>query len=128
IAQTNCCVVINCRSVIIDNAWLWRADHGVNATGWTINPSINGLIINSDNVIAYGLFVEHFEGFQTLWNGNGGSVYFYQSEIPYDVPSQNEWTQNNEKGYPSFKVSDGVTSHNAQGMGVYCFFTNAIQL
>jgi hypothetical protein len=128
IAQTNCCVVINCRNVIIDNAWLWRADHGVNATGWTINPSINGLIINSDNVIAYGLFVEHFEGFQTLWNGNGGSVYFYQSEIPYDVPSQNEWTQNNEKGHPSFKVSDGVTSHNAQGMGVYCFFTNAIQL
>ena len=126
--QTNSCVVINCSDVIIDNAWLWRADHGVDPTGWTINPSFNGLIVNSDNVTAYGLFVEHFEGFQTLWNGNGGSVYFYQSEIPYDVPSQSQWTQNGENGYPSYKVSNNVTSHSGQGIGVYCFFTNAVQL
>ena len=127
-AQTNSCVVINSRNVIIDNAWLWRADHGLNPTGWTINPASNGLIVNSDNVTAYGLFVEHFEGFQTLWNGNGGSVYFYQSEIPYDVPSQSLWTQNSENGYPSYKVAKNVTSHNGHGMGVYCFFTNTIQL
>ena len=127
-AQTNCCVVINSRNVIIDNAWLWRADHGLNLTGWTVNPSFHGLIVNSDNVTAYGLFVEHFEGFQTLWNGNGGSVYFYQSEIPYDVPSQGQWTQNGENGYPSYKVSNNVTSHSGHGIGVYCFFTNAVQL
>ena len=127
-AQTNSCVVINSCNVIIDNAWLWRADHGVDPTGWTVNPCFNGLIVNSDNVTAYGLFVEHFEGFQTLWNGNGGSVYFYQSEIPYDVPSQSQWTQSGENGYPSYKVSDNVTSHSGWGIGVYCFFTNAVQL
>jgi len=127
-AETTSCVVINSKNVIIDNAWIWRADHGVDPTGWTINPATNGLIVNSDNVTAYGLFVEHFEGFQTLWNGNGGSVFFYQSECPYDVPSQAQWTQNGENGYPSYKVSNSVTSHNAWGIGVYCFFTNAVQL
>ena len=127
-AETTSCVVINSKNVIIDNAWIWRADHGVDPTGWTINPATNGLIVNSDNVTAYGLFVEHFEGFQTLWNGNGGSVFFYQSECPYDVPSQAQWTQNGENGYPSYKVSNSVTSHNGWGIGVYCFFTNAVQL
>ena len=127
-AQANSCVVINSRHVLLDNVWLWRADHGVNPTGWTINPCQNGLIVNSDNVTAYGLFVEHFEGFQTLWNGNGGSVYFYQSEIPYDVPDQGQWTQNGENGYPSYKVASDVTSHTGKGIGVYCFFTNAVQL
>src|SRR6266496_1259856 len=127
-AQSSSCVVINSRHVIIDNVWLWRADHGVNPTGWTVNPSFNGLIVNSDNVTAYGLFVEHFEGIQTLWNGNDGSVYFYQSEIPYDVPSQSQWTQNGENGYPSYKVSNNVTSHHGEGIGVYCNFTNLVQL
>jgi hypothetical protein len=93
-----------------------------------VNPALNGLIVNSDNVTAYGLFVEHFEGFQTLWNGNGGSVFFYQSEIPYDVPNQSEWTQNGENGYPSYKVANNVTSHNGQGIGVYCNFYNPVQL
>jgi hypothetical protein len=127
-ATTNCCVVILSRNVIIDNAWLWRADHGVDPTGWTVNPAFYGLVVLSDNVTAYGLFVEHFEGFQTMWYGNGGSVYFYQSEIPYDVPSQAQWTQNGENGYPSYKVDGAVTSHTGKGMGVYCNFTNPVAL
>ena len=127
-AQATSCMVVNSCNVIIDNAWLWRADHGIDPVGWNTNPCANGLVVNSDNVTAYGLFVEHFEGFQTLWNGNGGSVYFYQSECPYDVPSQSAWTQNGENGYPSYKVSNNVTSHQGHGIGVYCNFTNAVQL
>ena len=56
--------------------------------GWTDNTSANGLIVNGDDVTAYGLFVEHFQQYQTLWNGNGGATYFYQSEMPYDPPDQ----------------------------------------
>jgi formate hydrogenlyase subunit 4 len=37
-------------------------------------------------LFAYGLFVEHFQEFQTVWNGDRGAVYFYQSELPYDPP------------------------------------------
>jgi len=127
-AQTNCCVVINSRNIIVDNMWLWRADHGKNPTGWTVNPSVTGLLVAADNVTCYGLFVEHFEGTQTHWFGNGGRVHFYQSEIPYDVPDQQAWMAGNEKGFPAYKVDDAVTTHEAHGLGVYCFFTNAVQL
>ena len=34
---------------------------------------------------------EHFQQNQVVWNGNGGRVYFYQSELPYDPPSQAAW-------------------------------------
>jgi hypothetical protein len=125
-AQTTSCMVVNSRHVIMDNVWIWRADHGPvpnEGTGWTVNPAINGLVVNSNDVSAYGLFVEHFEGFQTLWNGDGGSVYMYQSECPYDVPGQSEWTQGGENGYPSYKVSNQVKSHIGKGIGVYCNFT-----
>jgi hypothetical protein len=129
-AKATSCLVINSKNTILDNVWLWRADHGFqsNSTGWTVNSCTNGLIVNSDNVTAYGLFVEHFEGFQTLWNGNGGAVYFYQSECPYDVPNQQAWTQSGEKGYPSYKVANSIKTHTGQGIGVYCAFDNAVQL
>ena len=59
--------------------------HGV---GWTLNTSDNGLIVNGNDVTAYGLFVEHHQKFQVVWNGERGRTYFYQSEIPYDPPDQ----------------------------------------
>ena len=127
VGKTNSCVTLDSNDVIIDNAWLWRADHS-NDVGWDTNPSKNGIIVNGNNVSAYGLFVEHFEEYQTLWNGNGGRVYFYQSEIPYDVPSQNRWTHNGVNGYSSFKVGDSVTSLDARGLGVYCVFFNSVVL
>lgn len=126
------CVTINSNNVIMDNIWIWRADHGLqdNSVGWDVNPSDNGLTVNGNGVTAYGLFVEHFEKYQTMWNGDGGSTYFYQSEAPYDVPSQPVWNQpNGENGYPSYKVSENVTTHTARGLGVYCnFLTPNIQL
>ena len=62
-----------------------------------------------------------------MWNGNGGSVYFYQSEMPYDPPNQAAWmAAPNHNGYPSYKVADGVTSHHAFGLGVYSVFTNDV--
>jgi hypothetical protein len=129
-AQSTSCLVINSNNVLIDNIWLWRADHGVqpNYTGWTINPSSNGLIVNSNDVTAYGLFVEHFQNFQTLWNGNNGKVYFYQSECPYDVPNQSSWKQNGENGYSSYKVGNFVTSHIGEGIGIYSNFDNFVKL
>lgn len=121
------CVTINSNNVLLDNVWLWRADHG-NGVGWDVNKSKNGLIVDGNNVSAYGLFVEHFEEYQTLWNGNGGRVYFYQSEIPYDVPSQDKWTHDGQNGFASYKVADSVTSHDSRGMGVYSVFNNPVTL
>lgn len=117
-------LVINSRHVVADQLWIWRADHGL-GVGWETNPTRNGMVVNGDDVIVYGLFNEHHEGYQTVWNGDGGRVYMYQSEMPYDVPSQSSWMSGKTPGLASYKVSDGVTRHEAWGVGVYCFFRDA---
>ena len=113
---------INSNDTIIDHTWIWRADHGA-GVGWDQNTSANGLVVNGDNVTAYGLFVEHHQQFQVLWNGNNGRVYFYQCEMPYDPPDQPAFTSApGTNGWASYKVADNVTSHEAWGLGIYSVF------
>jgi hypothetical protein len=113
---------INSNDTIVDHTWIWRADHGA-GVGWTQNLSANGLVVNGNNVTVYGLFVEHHQEFQVLWNGNGGRTYFYQSEIPYDPPDLASWTSAaGTNGWASYKVADGVTTHEAWGLGIYSVF------
>jgi len=116
-------VVINSNDVIGDHAWIWRADHG-SGVGWDQNKSTNGLIVNGRNVTYYGLFVEHFQQDQVLWNGENGRTYFFQCEMPYDPPTQEAWTHGTVKGYPGYKVADNVKSHEAWGLGIYCVFNH----
>ncbi|MFG2044726.1 sialidase, partial [Dactylosporangium sp. NPDC048998] len=113
---------VNNNNTIIDHIWSWRADHGDGA-GWTSNPSDTGLIVNGQNVTAYGLFVEHFEKYNVIWNGNGGKTIFFQNELPYDPPSAAAWSHDGITGYAAYKVANTVTSHEAWGMGSYCVFT-----
>jgi hypothetical protein len=117
---------VNSSDTIVDHTWIWRADHGVNqSVGWKINISANGLVVNGNNVTVYGLFVEHYQEFQVVWNGNGGRVYFYQCEIPYDPPDQASYTSApGTNGWAAYKVADNVTSHEAWGLGVYSVFRN----
>ncbi len=119
-AQVN--LRINSHDTIVDHTWIWRADHG-SGVGWTSNTSDNGLVVNADRVTIYGLFVEHHQQFQVLWNGNYGRTYFYQSEIPYDPPDQPSYTSApGTNGWASYKVADSVTHHEAWGLGVYSVF------
>ncbi len=118
------CLLINSNNVCVDHIWLWRADHG-NGVGWYRNRCANGLIVNGDNVTIYGLFNEHFQEYQTLWNGNNGRVYFYQSEMPYDPPAADAWKHDGINGYASYKVSDNVKTHEAWGIGIYNVFYDA---
>ena len=116
---------VNSNDVIGDHFWVWRADHAQNAadTGWTVNTAQNGVVVNGNNVTFYGLFVEHFQQYQVLWNGNNGKTFFYQSELPYDAPSQASWMNGTSNGWASYKVKDTVTTHEGWGMGVYAVFT-----
>jgi hypothetical protein len=115
-------LVINQNDVIIDHTWVWRADHGAGA-GWTTNPAINGVVVNGNNVLALGLFVEHFQEYNVLWNGQNGRTIFFQNEMPYDPPSAAAWGHDGVVGWAAYKVAPGVTSHEAWGMGSYCVFT-----
>ncbi|MCL2364090.1 MAG: sialidase [Defluviitaleaceae bacterium] len=119
-AAVDVCAIIHSHHVIGDNFWVWRADHGA-GVGWDKNPSRNGLIINGNDVTFYALMCEHFQEYQTIWNGERGRNYFYQSEIPYDVPNQDVWKSHNGRvnGYASYKVGGHVQAHYTMGLGVY---------
>jgi len=113
-------LLVNSGNTIIDHIWAWRADHG-SGVGWTTNTADTGLIVNGANVEALGLFVEHYQKYDVIWNGNGGRTIFFQNEMPYDPPTQAAW-RTGANGYAAYKVADTVTSHEAWGMGSYCYF------
>ena len=58
--STTYMVLINSGNIIIDNTWLWRADHGINGEiKDQKNIVLSGLVVYGDNVIGYGVSVEH---------------------------------------------------------------------
>jgi len=115
--------LINSNDIVGDHFWVWRGDHG-RGIGWDKNTTKNGLVVTGGNVTFYGLFVEHFHEYQTLWIGDNGRTYFYQSESPYDPFSQDVYLSQNGTvdGWASYKVANSVTSHFAAGLGVYAVF------
>ena len=136
IGKTTTALEVNADDVLIDHTWVWRGDHGVEGFDpndgvngdnqrWATNTGTVGVIVNGDDVTATGLFVEHFQTYNTLWNGENGRVVLYQNELPYDPPTQADWTQpNGTLGYPGYKVADDVTTHRLDGAGVYVFNQN----
>ena len=119
----------NSNNSIIDDVWAWRADHGSGAGSWTSDQANTGLIVNGSNVTAYGLFVEHYQQDEVLWNGQGGEVIFFQNENPYEVPSQSAWMSSpTQDGYPAFFIPASVTSFQGYGMGSYSFFDQGVAI
>ena len=114
-------LIVNSNNVLLDNIWAWRADHG-NGVGWTSNTADTGVVVNGDNVTAYGLFVEHYQKYQLIWNGENGKTIFFQNEMPYDPPDQAAWSHDGVDGYAAYKVADSVQMHAAWGLGSYSFF------
>jgi hypothetical protein len=114
-------LIVNSDNVILDDIWAWRADHG-NGVGWTSNTADTGVIVNGSDVTAYGLFVEHYQKYELIWNGENGKTIFFQNELPYDPPNQAAWMHDGVNGYAAYKVADSVKTHEAWGMGSYCFF------
>jgi hypothetical protein len=121
-------LVVNSDNVILDDIWAWRADHG-NGVGWTSNTADTGVVVNGDHVTAYGLFVEHYQKYETIWNGNDGNVVFFQNEMPYDPPSQQAWMEApGVDGWAAFKLGDAVSKFSGSGMGSYSFFNQGVDI
>jgi hypothetical protein len=118
--------------VVGDNLWLWRADHVQLQENEQPNmPELSeyhvtklgecrcdvGLNVFGDHVTMYGLAVEHTYGDMLKWHGKHGSVYFYQSELPYDVHAG---------VYPSstsgYRIHEAADNHVAKGIGIYSYF------
>ena len=129
IGKVDVALEVNSNNVLIDHIWVWRADHGVEGFSgdterWNTNTGRNGVVINGDNITATGLFVEHFQEYNTIWNGENGTTILYQNELPYDPPTQADWMNGSIEGWAGYKVGDHVTIHTLYGGGVYVFNQN----
>jgi hypothetical protein len=128
VGKADIALEVNSDEVLIDHTWVWRADHGVegftDTERWNTNLGRNGVVVNGDDVTANGLFVEHFQEYNTVWNGDGGATILYQNELPYDPPTQADWMHDGVEGWAGYKVGDGVKTHELFGGGVYVFNRN----
>ena len=113
---------VNSDQTLLDDLWVWRADHGVpGSVGWTVNTADTGVVVNGDDVTATGLFVEHFQRYNVIWNGERGRTVFFQNELPYDAPDQAAWQHDGVLGWAAYKVADSVRTHEAWGLGSYIY-------
>ncbi|MFI7618307.1 adenylyl cyclase [Nonomuraea terrae] len=128
VGKTGVALEVNSDNVLIDHAWVWRADHGVegftDTERWNTNIGRNGVVVNGDDVTATGLFVEHFQQHNTVWNGEDGTTILYQNELPYDPPTQADWMNGDVQGWAGYKVADDVQRHHLYAGGVYVFNQN----
>jgi hypothetical protein len=133
IGRANIALEVNSDNVLIDHTWVWRGDHGVegfkegvngDTDRWRTNTGRYGAVVNGDNVTATGLFVEHFQRYNTVWNGEYGTTILYQNELPYDPPTQADWMNGDVEGWAGYKVGDRVRHHALYGGGVYVFNQN----
>jgi hypothetical protein len=129
VGRTDVALEVNSDHALIDHTWVWRADHGVEGFSgdtdrWNTNTGRNGVVVNGDNVTATGLFVEHFQQYNTVWNGENGTTILYQNELPYDPPTQADWMHDGVEGWAGYKVGNHVKTHRLYGGGVYVFNRN----
>ncbi|MGX1508312.1 UNVERIFIED_CONTAM: hypothetical protein RKD43_006937 [Streptomyces graminofaciens] len=114
-------MVVNSDDTIIDHTWVWRADHG-EGVGWETNRADYGVRVHGDDVLATGLFVEHFNKYDVEWYGERGRTIFFQNEKAYDAPNQAAIQNGATKGYAAYRVDDSVNTHEGWGMGSYCYY------
>lgn len=130
--QVQTMVKVYSSHVMGDNLWLWRADHVklMNEQELPNRPELSeyhittfgecrcdtGLEVIGDYVTFYGLAIEHTYRDMLIWHGQHGAVYFYQSEMPYDVPGEEYQDVTGYRVYPT------AQHHTAKGIGVYSYF------
>jgi len=107
-------LLVEGRNVILDNTWLWHADHDDCGGASDQSYSAHALEVTGDDVLVYGLKAEHTMETIVMWRGEGGAVFMFQSELPYHMP-----------GFAGvgYKVADTVARHTAVGVGVYIIGT-----
>ena len=133
IGKTDTALEVNSDDVLIDHTWVWRADHGLepftagvsgDTDRWRTNTGRTGVVVNGDDVTATGLFVEHFQQHNVVWNGERGTTIFFQNELPYDPPTQADWDHDGIRGWAAYKVADDVRTHHLYGGGSYVYNRN----
>jgi hypothetical protein len=95
-------VHVNGNGVIVDHVWAWLADHSTDrsdgcmapGSSWDVAADPRGknervsvvnhaVVVDGDDVTAYCIMAEHTRQHNVLWNGDRGSTYMFQNELPY---------------------------------------------
>lgn len=103
-------VAVDGDDLILDNTWLWHADHDDCRSLSEHSFSRHGLVVTGARTTALGLQVEHQMEDLVVWRGEGGEVYMFQSELPYS------YANFTAVGY---RVEASVRLHTVVGGGVY---------
>ncbi len=122
--KTSSCLTINANDVVGDNLWLWAGG----SRHWCgLDPECEHQRFDCQRRPGDDLrpVRRASRAVSDIVERQLGAVYFYQSELPYDAPSQAAWSHNGVNGYASYKVANSVTSHQAYGLGIYGVFISS---
>ena len=129
VGKADTALVVNSDHALIDHTWVWRGDHGVegftDTQRWNTNTGRIGVVVNGDDVTATGLFVEHFQTYNTVWNGEHGTT--CSTRTSCRTTRRRKPTGRNRtarSGIPATRSADGVAKHSLYGGGVYVFNQN----
>src|SRR5207247_11336153 len=81
-------------------------------------------VIHNLNVLTVTcLIIDHYQKIKFICNNENCKTIMIQNEIPYHPPNQAAWRQSNGTlGYAAYTVANSVRTHEAWGLGSYCFF------
>lgn len=99
--------------VLVDNSWLWHADHDDCNTESDNCNSGYGMLVQGADVSVYDLKVEHVFKDHVFWKGERGQMFFLQEELPY------HYLAYGSDGNVGYRVADTVAEHTAYALGVY---------
>jgi len=113
LTKTDAHVQLDGDNLIVDNTWLWHADHDDCSRQSDNCDSGYGMVVQGDGVSVSGLKVEHVFKDHVFWKGENGLMIFLQEELPYHYLSFGS------DGNVGYHVDSTVTTHTAYALGIY---------
>jgi hypothetical protein len=116
--QTDAHLQLDGDGLLVDNTWIWHADHDDCSPNWPEVKSDNctsgyGLLVQGSDITVFDLKVEHVYKDHVYWKGENGKMIFLQEELPYHYLSFGS------DGNVGYRVDPAVTTHDAHALGVY---------
>ena len=106
----------------IDHIWAWRADHGDAASAGPSNTADTGLIVNGDNVTALRPVRRALPEVRGGLERQRRPDHLLPERAALRPAEPGRLDEPAPTGYAAYKVADSVTSHEAWGLGSYCYF------
>ncbi|SFF39795.1 hypothetical protein SAMN05216251_11359 [Actinacidiphila alni] len=100
-------LVVNSDNVLLDHVRVWRADHGT-GVGRTVDTAQTGVVVNGDDVLATGLFVEHYRKDDAVRNGERDRTVTVPEALPYDPPDRAAHGRHGTARRAAYEVADTV--------------------